>query len=126
MAIILFDPLSRPTISAYNDHCFHTYRHYIRLYVRPYFQNLSMLNKFQVNTMIPFGGTLGLTEWIIDDPSLVRKLLILTHNSVSVNSLSFLGVVSFQSYNVKHLVYRIVSSNYSNVPEKVYNISQHH
>ena len=37
----------------------------------PTFQNLAKQNKFQAIAMFTIGETVGLAEWIIDDPCLV-------------------------------------------------------
>ena len=52
------DPLGQPTITAGNDHCFHTCP-------SPYFKNRAKRSKFQVKAVIATGGIVGLAQGII-------------------------------------------------------------
>ena len=61
--LFIFDPRGWPTVTACNDHYFHTYRSFVHLHFS------KSLKAEQI--MIVTGEIVGLSEWIIDDTSLV-------------------------------------------------------
>ena len=75
--------LIRPTITAGRDNCFRTWC--LSVCPSPLFKIKQ--NKFQAKTMFTTGETVGLAEWIIDDPCLLFCVLFAKHGYVLKNTL---------------------------------------